>query len=42
MALAGKDREARIPFGPFLAVGGLVAILWGRAAVVAWVGYFPR
>jgi leader peptidase (prepilin peptidase) / N-methyltransferase len=42
MAFAGKDREARIPFGPFLAVGGLVALLWGRTAVIAWVGYFPR
>ena len=38
---AKKGRDARIPFGPYLAVGGLVALLWGRAAVVAWVGYFP-
>jgi leader peptidase (prepilin peptidase)/N-methyltransferase len=39
--LAKKGRDARIPFGPYLAVGGLVALVWGRAAVVAWVGYFP-
>ena len=42
MAFAGKDREARIPFGPYLAIGGLVALLWGHAAIVAWLGYFPR
>lgn len=39
--LAGKGREARIPFGPYLAAGGLVALLWGREAVVAYLGRFP-
>jgi leader peptidase (prepilin peptidase)/N-methyltransferase len=42
IAFAGKDRETRIPFGPYLAIGGLVALLWGRAAVTAWIGSFPR
>lgn len=39
--LSGKGRETRIPFGPFLAAGGLVALLWGRQAVVAYLGHFP-
>jgi len=38
---AGKGREARIPFGPYLAAGGLVAIVWGRDAVIAYLGRFP-
>lgn len=42
IVFAGKDRETRIPFGPYLAIGGLAALLWGRAVVVAWVGYFPQ
>lgn len=41
MAFAGRGRDARIPFGPYLAAGGLVALLWGREAVVAYVGRFP-
>ncbi|MGE0358336.1 MAG: A24 family peptidase [Burkholderiales bacterium] len=41
IVFAGKGREARIPFGPYLAAGGLVAILWGREAVIAYLGRFP-
>jgi leader peptidase (prepilin peptidase)/N-methyltransferase len=33
--------DARIPFGPYLALGGIVGLLWGRVAVTAWVGHFP-
>jgi leader peptidase (prepilin peptidase)/N-methyltransferase len=39
--LAGKGRDARIPFGPYLAAGGFVALVWGREAVVAYLGRFP-
>jgi leader peptidase (prepilin peptidase)/N-methyltransferase len=39
--LSGQGRETRIPFGPYLAAGGVVALLWGREAVVAYLGYFP-
>ncbi|MBL0143686.1 MAG: prepilin peptidase [Betaproteobacteria bacterium] len=39
--LAGKGRDARIPFGPYLAAGGLVALFWGREAVIAYLGRFP-
>ncbi len=31
--VAGKGRKARIPFGPFLAVGALFTLLWGQAIV---------
>jgi len=33
--------DTRIPFGPYLAVGGLAGLLYGRQAVIAWIGYFP-
>ncbi len=33
--------DTRIPFGPYLALGGLVGLLWGRQAVVAWLGHYP-
>jgi len=29
--LAGRDRKAAIPFGPYLAAGAVVAALWGEA-----------
>ena len=41
IVFAGKGREARIPFGPYLAAGGFVALVWGHAAVVAYLGHFP-
>ena len=41
IVFAGKGRETRIPFGPYLAAGGFVALLWGHAAVVAYLGRFP-
>ena len=41
LLLAKKGIDTRIPFGPYLALGGLAALLWGREAVIAWVGAFP-
>ena len=41
LVLSRRGIDTRIPFGPFLALGGIVAILWGKRAVIAWVGYFP-
>jgi leader peptidase (prepilin peptidase)/N-methyltransferase len=41
LALAGKGRDVRIPFGPYLAVGGLVTLFWGRSLVVSYLGYWP-
>ena len=39
--LAKKGVDTRIPFGPYLALGGIAALVWGRDAVIAWLGYFP-
>jgi leader peptidase (prepilin peptidase)/N-methyltransferase len=39
IALQGRDRAAPIPFGPFLAAGGWIALLWGdriTSAYLAW------
>jgi leader peptidase (prepilin peptidase)/N-methyltransferase len=39
--LAKRGSDTRIPFGPYLALAGIVAIVWGRELVVAWLGRFP-
>jgi len=39
--LSGKGRDTRLPFGPYLAAGGMVALVWGREAVIAYLGHFP-
>jgi leader peptidase (prepilin peptidase)/N-methyltransferase len=39
--LSKKGSETRIPFGPYLALGGICGLLWGREAIVAWLGRFP-
>jgi leader peptidase (prepilin peptidase)/N-methyltransferase len=41
MLIAKSGRDARIPFGPYLALGGFVGLLWGREAITRWLGYFP-
>ncbi|HEX7557662.1 MAG TPA: A24 family peptidase, partial [Usitatibacter sp.] len=41
LALSKKGTDTRIPFGPYLALGGIAALLWGREAVTAWLGRFP-
>jgi leader peptidase (prepilin peptidase)/N-methyltransferase len=33
--------QTPIPFGPYLALGGIGALLWGREAITAWLGRFP-
>jgi leader peptidase (prepilin peptidase)/N-methyltransferase len=33
-------RKMRIPFGPFLALGGIVALFWGDAILDAYRGLF--
>jgi leader peptidase (prepilin peptidase)/N-methyltransferase len=37
-----KPSEVVIPFGPFLALGSLVAIFWGQAIVNAYLNHFLR
>ena len=39
-AKAGAD--TRIPFGPYLALGGIAGLLCGHQAVVLWIGHFPQ
>ncbi len=39
--LSKRGIDTRIPFGPYLALGGLVSLLYGREAVVWWLGRFP-
>jgi leader peptidase (prepilin peptidase)/N-methyltransferase len=39
--LSKRGIDTRIPFGPYLAIGGLAGLLWGREAVTMWVGRFP-
>jgi leader peptidase (prepilin peptidase)/N-methyltransferase len=37
--LAKRGTDTRIPFGPFLAFGGIAGILWGMQATLAWTGH---
>jgi leader peptidase (prepilin peptidase)/N-methyltransferase len=39
--ISKKGADTRIPFGPYLALGGILGLLWGREAVTAWLGRFP-
>ena len=39
--LARKGADTRIPFGPYLALGGIAGLVWGKVAVVAWLGRMP-
>lgn len=39
--LSKQGRDTRIPFGPYLALGGILGLVWGRQAVTAWLGTFP-
>jgi len=41
IVVAGRDKGARIPFGPYLAAAGLIAILWGRQLNDWYLGRFP-
>jgi len=35
---AGKSRKTRIPFGPFLAIGAMITVIWGHDLVRLWLG----
>jgi len=41
LVISKKGADTRIPFGPYLALGGILGLLWGREAVTAWLGRFP-
>lgn len=36
--LAGHDRAKPIPFGPWLVLGGLIALIWGEPLLRLWLG----
>jgi leader peptidase (prepilin peptidase)/N-methyltransferase len=36
--LSRSGMQARIPFGPYLALGGIAGLLYGKPAVVWWLG----
>jgi leader peptidase (prepilin peptidase)/N-methyltransferase len=40
--LSRRGADTRIPFGPYLALGGIIGLLWGHDAVVWWLGFSPR
>lgn len=40
VVLLGRSRHVPIPFGPFLAVAGLVTLLWGEALLDRYVRWF--
>ena len=42
LILSRRGADTRIPFGPYLALGGILGLLWGREAVIAWLGFFPK
>lgn len=37
IALAGRDRSVPIPYGPYLAAAGWIALLWGHGIVSAYL-----
>lgn len=40
IALAGKDKNVPIPFGPYLAAAGWIGMLWGDAISSGYLGLF--
>lgn len=38
IVFAGRDRAKPMPFGPWLALGGLIALFWGDAMIQLWLG----
>jgi leader peptidase (prepilin peptidase)/N-methyltransferase len=38
IVFAGHDRSKPIPFGPWLVLGGLIALFWGQDLLHFWLG----
>ncbi|OYY95871.1 MAG: prepilin peptidase [Hydrogenophilales bacterium 28-61-23] len=38
ITFAGRDRSKPMPFGPWLALGGLIALFWGDGLLQFWLG----
>ena len=41
MLLLRRGRDVPIPFGPYLAAAGWIALLWGERISTAWLGLLP-
>ena len=39
--LLGRSRKDAIPFGPYMAVGAMVAVFFGQRLADAYLGLFP-
>jgi leader peptidase (prepilin peptidase)/N-methyltransferase len=42
IVVRGRDRNVPIPFGPFLAAAGWIALMWGPEIVTGYLGMFGR
>jgi len=42
IALRGRDRHIPMAFGPYLAIAGWIALMWGDAIVTAYLGSLGR
>ncbi|MBI5871359.1 MAG: prepilin peptidase [Actinobacteria bacterium] len=42
MAVGIKGRKSRIPFGPFLAIGAVIALFFGADILDFWMGLFQK
>jgi len=40
IAITGRDKNIPIPFGPYLAAAGWIAMLWGEKLTNAYLGIF--
>jgi len=39
MLAKGHHRDAPIPFGPYLAAAGWIALIWGDEIIAAYLGF---
>jgi leader peptidase (prepilin peptidase)/N-methyltransferase len=42
IVVAGRSSQSAIPFGPYLAAAGLIALLWGERLVLLYEAWFFR
>jgi leader peptidase (prepilin peptidase) / N-methyltransferase len=41
IVLQGRDKGAKLPFGPYLAAAGFIALLWGNSLNNWYLGRMP-
>jgi leader peptidase (prepilin peptidase)/N-methyltransferase len=41
IVLQGRDKGAKLPFGPYLATAGFIALIWGHALTAWYLGRVP-